>query len=240
MKKTATFVIFATLLFAGCTQQSAEPLFAQPTNAPRTASPSALLVATATASAKPSASSKPVAVASASAIAKLTILSLPSVNKSDNARDLKNIDTIVIHTLYNPNAGGDLSITRAKEVLDEASVSSHYVIARDGKVYQLVPEQYQAWHAGESAMPAPDGRTGVNPFSIGIELIATQTSGITRAQYDALTALVLDVANRAPIKHILGHSDIAPGRKTDPWKFDWKTWQKDLTAHTTKSFTFYH
>lgn len=240
MKKTVAFVIFGTLLFSGCKQQPAEPLFAQPTNQPQTASPSTTVFATASSSAKPFASSKPVLVATAAATTKLTIIQLPSINKSDNARDLKNIDTIVIHTLYNPNAGGDLSITRAKEVLDESAVSSHYVIARDGKVYQLVPEQYQAWHAGESKMPDPDGRTGVNPFSLGIELIATQTSGITRAQYDSLTALVVDIANRAPIKHIVGHSDIAPGRKTDPWKFDWKTWQKSVSAATSHEFTFYH
>lgn len=254
MKKTAAIVIFLTLVLSGCQRQPSEPLFVQPelqttddrlqtTETPIvTASPSASPKSTST---KPQ-SQTPHLVA-------LSIIQLPSVNKSDNSRDLKNIDTIVIHTLYNPNASGDLSITRAKEVLDEAAVSSHYVIARDGKVYQLVPEQYQAWHAGESTMPArsasssadaggpaPDGRSGVNPFSLGIELIATETSGITRAQYDALTALVVDISGRIPIKHVLGHSDIAPKRKTDPWKFDWKTWQKSLTAQTAHEFIFYH
>lgn len=243
MKKTLAIVILSTLLFAGCKEKNTEPLFVQPDQMPSpTLSPQPTsLPATASASptdkpgTKPSPSPKVQASASP-----LTIIQLPSTNKSDNERDLQSIDTIIVHTLYNPNAHGDLSITTAKEVLDDAAVSSHYVIARDGKVYQLVPEKYQAWHAGESKMPGADGRTGVNVFSLGIELIATETSGITAAQYNSLTSLVLDISIRLPIKNILGHADIAPGRKTDPWKFDWKTWQASLQAKSSKSFTFFH
>jgi AmpD protein len=66
-----------------------------------------------------------------------------------------------------------------------------------------------------------DGRTNVNAFSIGIEMVGTKTSGYTTAQYTALNTLITDIKTRHTIKYIVGHDDIASGRKTDPWKFDW-------------------
>ncbi len=68
----------------------------------------------------------------------------------------------------------------------------------------------------------PDGRKNVNDFSIGIELDGTMTSGFTDAQYTSLRALIADIKTRNKISSIVGHSDIAPGRKTDPWQFDWE------------------
>ncbi|MEP7166357.1 MAG: N-acetylmuramoyl-L-alanine amidase [Candidatus Woesebacteria bacterium] len=180
----------------------------------------------------PKSSPKTVAVGT-----RVSISSLPSSFHSDDERALSTIDTIVIHSLYNPKYPADLSITHAKEVLDESEVSSHFVIARDGKVFQLVSEKYQAWHAGESAMPSPDNRTKINSFSIGIELIGTESSGFTTAQYDSSAKLTADLMDKLPITKITGHSDIAPGRKTDPWNFQWKNFETLLKVQTTKSFT---
>ena len=76
-----------------------------------------------------------------------------------------------------------------------------------------------AYHAGKSE--TPDGRTGVNNFSIGVEIVNTQSESPNSAQYKALNNLFSHLKQKYEIKYILGHSDIAPGRKTDPWNFDW-------------------
>jgi N-acetyl-anhydromuramyl-L-alanine amidase AmpD len=77
-----------------------------------------------------------------------------------------------------------------------------------------------AWHAGVSE--TPDGRKNVNDFSIGIEVINSKTEGPSEAQYKNLKKLISYIKDSYNIKYILGHSDIAPERKDDPWKFDWK------------------
>lgn len=86
-------------------------------------------------------------------------------------------------------------------------------------------------------MPAPDNRTAVNYFSIGIELIGDKTSGFTSAQYQTLSKLAANIMTRLPIRYITGHSDIAPGRKTDPWNFDWSKFEATLKSDTTHPFT---
>ncbi len=196
------------------------------------------LIPPATATPKSSAkvTPKPTATAKASA-RRVTVASLPSTFRSDETRDVSTVDTIVIHSLYNPTASDPFSIQSAKAVLDSSEVSSHFVIDRDGNVWQLVPENYQAWHAGESTMPAPDNRSKVNTFSIGVELIGNETSGFTSEQYNSVAKLVADLMDRLPVTKIVGHSDIAPGRKTDPWKFEWKTFETQVKANTSKSFS---
>ena len=67
----------------------------------------------------------------------------------------------------------------------------------------------------------PDGRTNVNDFSIGVEMINTMDGEYTSDQYDALNQLIASLKKKYSIKYILGHDDIAPGRKTDPWGIDW-------------------
>jgi AmpD protein len=98
-------------------------------------------------------------------------------------------------------------------------VSAHFVIRRDGAIEQYVSCNERAWHAGVSTFC---GRERCNDFSIGIELEGSDRSPFESAQYDALAPLVSVLAARYPIDALAGHSDIAPGRKTDPGPhFDW-------------------
>ena len=100
--------------------------------------------------------------------------------------------------------------------------SAHALIRRDGQIVQYVPFGARAWHAGKSDY---QGRAACNDFSIGIELEGADGTPYTDAQYDALTALtaaLLATYDSLSAEHIVGHSDIAPGRKEDPWPtFDW-------------------
>jgi len=104
----------------------------------------------------------------------------------------------------------------------EMKVSAHALIRRDGEVIQFVPFHKRAWHAGESSYR---GRTGCNDFSIGIELEGTDESDFSEAQYQKLAAIAVSLRQHYPeiMDNITGHSDIAPGRKTDPGTgFDWQ------------------
>ncbi|OUS74274.1 N-acetylmuramoyl-L-alanine amidase [Pseudoalteromonas sp. A601] len=102
-------------------------------------------------------------------------------------------------------------------------VSAHCFIKRTGEVIQYVPFTKRAWHAGKSDFL---GREQCNDFSIGIELEGTDVSGYTQMQYNALQSLTKLLMNKYPAitkKRIVGHCDIAPGRKTDPGEsFDWQ------------------
>jgi AmpD protein len=98
-------------------------------------------------------------------------------------------------------------------------VSAHFVVRRDGELIQFVPCGRRAWHAGESSWK---GRNRCNDFSIGIELEGTDQAPFTDAQYGRLAALTGALQARYPIRDIVGHSDVAPGRKGDPGpRFDW-------------------
>ncbi len=98
-------------------------------------------------------------------------------------------------------------------------VSAHFLIRRDGEPVQFVPCGRRAWHAGESNWR---GRSGCNDFSIGIELEGTDGVPFEDAQYQRLAELARALATKYPGVDSVGHSDIAPGRKTDPGPcFDW-------------------
>ncbi|MCY0388908.1 1,6-anhydro-N-acetylmuramyl-L-alanine amidase AmpD [Robbsia sp. Bb-Pol-6] len=98
-------------------------------------------------------------------------------------------------------------------------VSSHFLITRDGDLLQFVSTLERAWHAGVSAFA---GREGCNDFSIGIELEGSDDLAFTALQYATLASLTMSLRARHPIDAIVGHADIAPGRKTDPGPyFDW-------------------
>jgi AmpD protein len=101
-------------------------------------------------------------------------------------------------------------------------VSSHLVVGRDGAVTQYVKFTDRAWHAGKSSY---GGREACNDFSIGVELEGTDTIPYEPAQYAALAGIVAALCRAYPglcAQRIVGHSDIAPGRKTDPGPaFDW-------------------
>lgn len=110
-------------------------------------------------------------------------------------------------------------------------VSAHALIRRDGQITQYVPFGMRAWHAGESQYR---GRSGCNDFSIGVELEGTDGTPYTDAQYTQLAALatvLLAAYDSLNEEHIVGHSDVAPGRKTDPGpSFDWPRFRALLRA----------
>jgi AmpD protein len=107
-------------------------------------------------------------------------------------------------------------------MIGELRVSAHALIRRDGGVVQFVPFGRRAWHAGASSWK---GRERCNDFSIGIELEGSDDDPYEQIQYEQLAAIARVLMRHYPgIKreHIVGHSDIAPGRKTDPGPhFDW-------------------
>jgi N-acetyl-anhydromuramoyl-L-alanine amidase len=104
----------------------------------------------------------------------------------------------------------------------QLTVSAHFLIERDGAVTQFVSCDQRAWHAGVSSFA---GREHCNDFSVGIELEGTDELPFSDAQYQALVALTRELLRAYPqlsVERICGHSDIAPGRKTDPGPcFDW-------------------
>lgn len=100
-------------------------------------------------------------------------------------------------------------------------VSAHYFVRRTGETLCFVPPELRAWHAGVSSWC---GRERCNDFSIGIELEGCDTLPFEPAQYAALVSLLADLCARFPIMGITGHSDIAPGRKTDPGP--WFSWMR--------------
>lgn len=107
------------------------------------------------------------------------------------------------------------------KMIEGSEVSAHFVIFHDGQIHQFVNCNHRAWHAGKSSYL---GRDNVNDFSIGIELEGADTIAYTDEQYDALARLILAIYQAYPKtqRHLMGHSDIAPIRKTDPGKaFDW-------------------
>jgi N-acetyl-anhydromuramyl-L-alanine amidase AmpD len=84
----------------------------------------------------------------------------------------------------------------------------------------MVEEKDIAFHAGVSRLP--DGTSGINSRSIGIELITSLDDAPSALQMDAVVNLVKHLQEKFPVKYVLRHSDIAPGRKTDPWNMDWE------------------
>lgn len=148
-------------------------------------------------------------------------------------------EVLVIHSISLPPGefGGRGIIDLFTNRLDSAAhpyyaliadhrVSAHFLIRRDGEVIQFVPCGSRAWHAGASDWR---GRSRCNDFSIGIELEGSDDMLFEAAQYQALAELTRALRTRYPIIDIAGHSDIAPGRKTDPGPhFDWARYRKML------------
>lgn len=115
------------------------------------------------------------------------------------------------------------------ETIRGIEVSAHFLVRRDGELIQFVSCDERAWHAGMSSYC---GRDNCNDFSIGIEMEGTDELPYTNAQYDQLQALTLALIAAYPAldaERIAGHSDIAPGRKTDPGPaFDWHRYRQGL------------
>jgi len=97
--------------------------------------------------------------------------------------------------------------------IEGLKVSAHFLVRRDGEVVQFVPLGKRAWHAGASSWR---GRTTCNDFSIGVELEGSDDSAFEEAQYLALEKLLATLRRTLPLRDIAAHSDVAPGRKTDP------------------------
>jgi AmpD protein len=159
-----------------------------------------------------------------------------------NARPENEISLLVIHNISLPPAQfktgkvqaffqNRLDVTEHPyfEGIAELRVSAHFLIERDGEVTQFVSCLDRAWHAGVSAF---EGRETCNDFSIGIELEGTDDQPFTDAQYEALVELTRQLQAAWPTittQRICGHSDIAPGRKTDPGPcFDWARFRAAL------------
>lgn len=156
---------------------------------------------------------------------------LPSPNCDDRPVDAA-IELLVIHNISLPpgefggDAIADLFLNRLDpqahpyyEGIANLRVSSHFLIRRDGALLQFVPCAKRAWHAGLSQWC---GRERCNDFSIGIELEGADDLPFSDAQYECLSVLARALYARYPVKASVGHSDIAPGRKTDPGPhFSW-------------------
>ena len=127
-------------------------------------------------------------------------------------------DLVVIHYTAMPSCAE----AQARLCDPQAEVSAHYLIAEDGAIAALVPEELRAWHAGAGAWGACHD---VNSRSIGIELANPGNAPFAAAQMAALERLLADILHRwqIPPQRVIGHSDMAPGRKADPGaRFDWR------------------
>jgi AmpD protein len=118
--------------------------------------------------------------------------------------------------------------------LQGVHVSAHLLIRRDGRILQFVPFDRRAWHAGESSY---QGRSRCNDFSVGIELEGTDDTPYRLAQYQRLVAVCQQLVLYYGIDPscIVGHCDIAPGRKTDPGEaFNWHVFRALMNAESTQ------
>ena len=151
------------------------------------------------------------------------------------------VDLIVIHAIslpvgfYNTQLIKDLFLNCLDPGKDEflesiknLKVSSHFLITRKGALIQFVPTHKRAWHAGISSYK---GKENCNDFSIGIELEGCDDEEFEKEQYHSLSRLInfLSIDLKIDKQNIVGHADIAPGRKTDPGPlFDWTLLQSML------------
>lgn len=156
---------------------------------------------------------------------------IPSPNFDERPADMA-VCLVVVHAISLPPGefGGQGIVDLFTNQLDpqahpyyreiaDMRVSAHFLIRRDGRLIQFVSVVHRAWHAGVSTW---DGRERCNDFSIGIELEGCDELPFTAVQYLTLNALLADLSRRYPLQAVVGHSDIAPGRKTDPGPgFDW-------------------
>lgn len=169
----------------------------------------------------------------------LRIIDTPSPNHDVRAGA---IDLVVLHYTGMQNAGvalrrlcdaapvagnypGPWQAPDVEPITPLARVSAHYVVDEAGAVYRLVDEERRAWHAGVSAW---EGRTDTNDRSIGIEIVnGGHDFGLPdfpAPQIDAVVALLGDILSRRRLdaSRVVGHAEVAPGRKRDPGeKFPW-------------------
>lgn len=146
------------------------------------------------------------------------------------------ISLVVLHSIslprrqYRRDAGGNAIERLFTNRLDPSAhasfaelaglrVSSHFLIYREGELVQFVPLEARAWHAGVSRWR---GREHCNDFSVGVELEGVDDGPFEAAQYRRLAGLLRELGARLPLRALAAHSDVAPGRKSDPGtRFDW-------------------
>lgn len=171
---------------------------------------------------------------------------------SNSRPDNINIDAIVIHNISLPpnefgasDANGlhyvkalftnqlDWQAHPYFQTIEGAEVSAHLFIERDGTITQFVNFNERAWHAGRSSYL---GRSDCNDYSIGIELEGSDFTPFTDEQYEVLAQVIAAIYQAYPktCQHLTGHSDIAPGRKTDPGDyFEWAKLRKMVAQRLT-------
>ena len=164
---------------------------------------------------------------------------IPSPN-CDRRPEGNSVELLVIHNINLPPGefGGPGIIDLFTNKLDPAvhpyyreivdlRVSSHFLIRCDGEIIQFVSCELRAWHAGDSNWR---GRSRCNDYSLGVELEGTDHMPFEDAQYKRLAGLTRALKAKYPIASIVGHSDIAPGRKTDPGPcFNWALYGSMIT-----------
>lgn len=141
------------------------------------------------------------------------VIQVPSPNHNERRPNF-----IILHDTSNDNIDQPLGTLTDPT----REVSAHYLVGRDGTLYQLVDEHRRAWHAGQSYW---GGLTDLNSASIGIELDNTGEEPYAEVQIERLIALLkkLQMRHRIPAENVLGHGDIALLRKVDPgWQFPWQ------------------
>ncbi len=157
---------------------------------------------------------------------------LPSPNCDERPAGAA-LELLVVHNISLPPGefGGDGIIDLFMNRLDPSAhpyygtiaqlrVSAHFLVRRDGELIQFVPCAKRAWHAGESAWR---GRSRCNDFSVGVELEGADDQPFADIQYAELAPLITALQRAYGALEIVGHSDIAPARKTDPGPcFDWQ------------------
>jgi len=152
------------------------------------------------------------------------------------------ISLVVLHSISLPRGkyGGDAIERLFTNRLDPSAhpsfadlaglrVSSHFLIRRGGELLQFVPLGARAWHAGASRWR---GRERCNDFSVGIELEGVDDGEFEARQYEVLSTLLGKLQELLPLRDLAAHSDVAPGRKTDPGtRFDWPRLLGTLSGH---------
>jgi len=165
---------------------------------------------------------------------------VPSPN-CDERPDGAEIALLVVHNISLPPGefGGEAVVQFFTNTLDfdahpyyetlrDLKVSAHFLIRRGGELLQLVPCARRAWHAGLSSWR---GRERCNDFSLGVELEGADDQPYSDRQYSRLASLLAVLRRHYPITDVVGHSDIAPGRKSDPGPaFDWGRFRESLVG----------
>ena len=160
----------------------------------------------------------------------------PSANHNERPEGVE-IDSLVVHCISLPERDHSSKVPAALFMnrfdfeeypqlrsLEGLKVSCHFMIDRAGIVHQFVSCLDRAWHAGVSAGMM---RSNFNDFSIGIELVGDVYTPYSQQQLHTLKQLILNLQKRYPLKYAFAHSEIAPGRKTDPGQFfPWELFRK--------------